>query len=362
MTNDKKNIIIVCPSLDPYNISGISSVARFIISNNPSVTYIHFELGKKNDEKGGVFRVFRICNSLRKWILFLRKRKGSLIHYNFPITCKSAVRDPIFMIIAKYYSCKLVIHLHGGNYLRNNKTPFWISWILKRIFCMKAPIIVLSPNEKSVLEDRFGAKNVHSLPNCVDLNETIGFVRKINIDRPLTILYIGRIVETKGINYILDAFKILKDKKVPFNLIFAGEEEKYGQFINKFKDTLNNQFSYKGIALGQNKDQLFKNSDIFLLPSFYEGLPLSLLECMSFGLTPVVTNVGSISLCVENGENGIIINDHNSDDIIKAIELLHNDRDKLYQFGNRSIKKIKLLFDPKEYILNLNKIYDSLNQ
>lgn len=361
MNNNTKDIIIVCPTLNPNNISGVSSAARFIISNNPSVTYTHFELGKKNDGKGGIFRIFRVGNSLKKWITFLRKRKGCIIHYNFPITRKSAVRDPMFMIIARYYSCKLVIHLHGGNYLKNNKTPFWVGWILKGVFSMEAPVIVLSKNEKSVLQDKFGAKNVHSLPNCVDLNGTIGFERKINIDRPLTVLYIGRIVETKGINYILNAFKILKDRGIPFNLIFAGEEEKNGQFINRFKNTLGEQFCYEGIALGKDKDDLFKRSDVFLLPSFYEGLPLSLLECMSFGLTPVVTNVGSISLCVENKENGIIINDHNSDDIVKAIELLHNDREKLYQFGNRSMEKIKLLFDPKEYIHNLNNIYNSLD-
>jgi glycosyltransferase involved in cell wall biosynthesis len=361
MSNSKRNIIIVCPSLDPYNISGVSSVARFIISNNSSVTYTHFELGKKNDEKGGVFRIFRICNSLRQWIIFLRKRRGSLIHYNFPITRKSALRDPIFMIIAKYYSCKLVIHLHGGNYLKNNKTPFWISWILKRIFSMKTPIIVLSPNEKYILENKFGARDVYSLPNCIDLKRTIGFKRKMNRYKPLTVLYIGRIVEAKGLNYMLDAFRILKNKGMAFNLIFAGKEENKSQYINKFKISLGEQFCYKGITLGKDKDELFKRSDVFLLPSFYEGLPLSLLESMSFGLTPIVTNVGSISLCVENEKNGIFINDHDCNDIIRAIELLHNDRDKLYQFGNKSIEKIKLLFNPKEYILKLNKIYDALN-
>lgn len=358
MTNNTKDIIIVCPTLDSNNISGVSSVARFIINNNPSVTYTHFELGKKNDGRGGVFRVFRVSNSLKKWISFLRNRKGSIIHYNFPITRKSAVRDPIFMIIARYYSCKLVIHLHGGNYLKNDKTPFWVNWILKGIFSMKAPIIVLSQNEKYILEDRFGAKNVHSLPNCVDLNGTIGFERKKNIDRPLTVLYIGRIVETKGINYILDAFKILKDKGIPFNLIFAGEEERGNQFIEKFKKILGKQFNYRGIVLGKDKDELFKKSDVFLLPSFYEGLPLSLLECMSFGLTPVVTNVGSISSCVKNDENGIIIKDHNSNDIVVAVEQLHHDRYKLYQLGNKSMDQIKLLFDPAEYIHNLNKIYN----
>ncbi|BEG98580.1 glycosyltransferase family 4 protein [Bacteroides sedimenti] len=355
-----KDIIIVCPSLDPENVSGVSSVARFIISNNPSVNYSHFELGKKNEEKGGVFRVFRIVNNLKQWIKFLNKRRGSIIHYNFPITRKSALRDPLFMLIARLFLCKLIIHLHGGNYLENNKTSFWVSWILKRVFSLKCPIIVLSPNEKSILERKFNAKNVHTLPNCVDLTNSDDFERKINIDKPLTILYIGRIVETKGLNYMFDAFKILKDKGVPFSLIFAGEEERNSNFIERFRNLLDRQFIYKGIVLGKDKDELFKKADVFLLPSFYEGLPLSLLESMSFGLTPIVTNVGSINYCVTNEENGIIIKDHNSTDIVNAIEYLHNNRENLFIWGCKSKEKIKCLFDPKEYIYNLNKIYDTL--
>ncbi|SHE35314.1 Glycosyltransferase involved in cell wall bisynthesis [Bacteroides luti] len=361
MNSNIKSIVIVCPTLDPNNISGVSSVARFIIKNNRSVTYTHFEIGKKNHEKGGLFRILRTANNFKNWILFLREKKGCIIHYNFPITRKSALRDPLFMTISKYYSCKLIIHIHGGNYLQNNETPFWVSWILKGIFSMQTPIIVQSQTEKHIFENKFGAQNVYSLPNCIDLNGTICFERKINIDRPLTVLFIGRIVEAKGINYIYEAFKILKERGIPFYLIFAGQEEKNNQFINKFVNTFKEEFCYKGIVLNREKDELLKKSDIFLLPSFYEGLPLSLLECMSFGLTPIVTNVGSISLCVENNENGIIIKDHNSDNIIEAIEQLHNDRNKLYQLGNKSMEKIKNLFDPDKYILKLNEIYDFWN-
>lgn len=358
MVCSKKNIIIVSPTLDPQNISGVSSVVRFIIKNNQNVKYLHFELGKKNKEKGGFFRITRLFRSFIKWNTLLLKNKNSLIHYNFPITRKSVVRDTFFMLFARLHSCKIVIHLHGGNYLMNNKTPFWVSWLLKKIFSMEAPIIVLSNEEKIIIEQRFHAKKVYSVPNCVEYD--LNYEKDSFLKNNLTILYLGRIVETKGLSYMLDAFKILKKEGIPFNLIIAGEEERNGRYINQFRNALGSSFTYAGIVVNSEKEKLLKESNIFLLPSFYEGLPLSLLESMSYGLVPIVTNVGSVGSCVNHNINGIIIKKCSSKDIVNAVTYLHKNRDKLSEFSANSRKKIVESFDPKVYIDKLNKIYSSV--
>ena len=115
-------IIVVAPSLDPSkNVSGISSVTKFIISNNKEKEYIHFELGRKDNEKGGIFRIFSILKNMREWKKMLNKERDAIIHYNFPLSKSSILRDPLFMGIALQQKRKMVVHIHGGVFLTHYK-------------------------------------------------------------------------------------------------------------------------------------------------------------------------------------------------------------------------------------------------
>ena len=91
-----------------------------------------------------------------------------------------------------------------------------------------------------------------------------------------------------------------------------------------------------------------KQCDIFLLPSLFEGLPVSLLEAMSFGLVPVVTDVGSINTVVKNGETGVIVEMRSSVQIAEAVEsLVQNDDlfERLSINSRRYILKIIILLN-----------------
>jgi len=99
--------IIVSPSLDPtQNVSGISAVTQFIIENNKSIKYIHFELGKKDNEKGGINRIYTILKNIISWNKLLNNNPDAYIHYNFPLSKSSILRDPIFMWIARKKSTR----------------------------------------------------------------------------------------------------------------------------------------------------------------------------------------------------------------------------------------------------------------
>jgi hypothetical protein len=80
-------IIIISPSLDiNVNVSGISSVTKFIIDNNPRHDYYHFELGKKDNEKRSILRFLRILKTYLNWIWLLIFLKNAFIHFNMPLT------------------------------------------------------------------------------------------------------------------------------------------------------------------------------------------------------------------------------------------------------------------------------------
>ncbi|NJO25609.1 MAG: glycosyltransferase family 4 protein [Bacteroidia bacterium] len=102
-------------------------------------------------------------------------------------------------------------------------------------------------------------------------------------------MFIGRISNTKGLDFIYTALSKLKKLNLNFKFIMAGAGPQQNEYVQKFASLLGNNFEFKGVVSGQTKTALYQSCHVFLLPSLFEGLPMSLLEAMSFGLVPVVT-------------------------------------------------------------------------
>ncbi|MDY6332865.1 MAG: glycosyltransferase family 4 protein [Fibrobacter sp.] len=353
-------VIIVSPSLDPTkNVSGLSAVTRFIIANNPHHNYVHFELGRKDIEKGGIYRVNPIIRKYKDWKRLLKTYPDAIVHYNFPLEKLGITRDTPFMHAALQNGNKMVIHIHGGVYLTSKIIPFPFRQMLNYVFSWPVPFITLSETEAETLRKRFHAKHVVSLPNCIDLKDAQSFQRKYkDASTPLTLGYLGRIAKTKGMDDLLQACCRLKERHIPFCLKIAGAEEQEGQYLPQFSNRLGNQFAYAGIVSGEKKKSFLQSLDVLAMPTFFEGLPMSLLECMSYGVVPVITPVGSIPSVVTEGQNGILIKVKDAQSIVDAITYLHTHRSELEQMSKSSCNYIYEHFDSDSYIDKLNNIYE----
>ena len=149
-------IIITSPSLDvKHNVSGISSITRFIIESNQDHRYVHFELGKRDTQKRNAFRVFRILGSLFNWICLLIVDRPDLIHFNLAIDRNAVLRDSPFILFAKLFRKRLIIHVHGGEYLSGKEVPRWMKCLLAWVFKGDNPKIVLSVMEELFLQEHY---------------------------------------------------------------------------------------------------------------------------------------------------------------------------------------------------------------
>lgn len=352
-------IIIVSPSLDPsQNVSGISAVTQFIIGNNRTAEYLHFELGRKDKEHGGLHRIKMLFGRYRAWRRMLKANPDALIHYNLPLSKGSLLRDPWFIRYAVMHGRRMVVHVHGGVFLTARHIPLCLRPILQWVFGLDVPYIVLSEKERETLKNRFGAKDVSVLSNCVDLSDASEYVDTENNDKPLRLGYLGRIEPNKGMTELLLACQKLSADGVPFHLTLAGKEQTDGEYLPHFEETLGDRFTYAGVVSGQKKRDFLRGLDVFVLPTYFEGLPMSLLECMSYGITSVVTPVGSIPEVVKDGENGIFIKSHDVDSIVEAIKRLDGDRALLHRLGQSARQTIFERFSPERYVDTLNMIYE----
>lgn len=377
----KGRVLIVAPSLElATNVSGVSAVTNFIIDHNRECEYEHFLQGRSDGESGALKRVLRIWRNYRKWgnslgLLALRRCSGEparspvdglqkgkfIIHYNYPLDTPSIVRDYFFMRAARRKGIPMVIHIHGGLYLFKERKPFFIKWILDRVFSWNNPFIVLSEKEREEIQKHYHTKNVTVLPNCVEVpGDGVQFtVDSLPFDNGIHVLYLGRIEPNKGMDYLLEAARMLKEQGESFCLHFAGIEQGNNRYIERFGELLGKKFVYEGIVSGEKKTDLFRRCHAFVLPSLYEGLPMSLLEIMGYGLVPIVTDVGSIGEYVTDGENGLMIGVRDSEAIVTAVKRLISDRELMTRLSAAASQTIRERLKPEDYIEKLNGIYES---
>ncbi len=351
-------IIITSPSLDVRkNVGGISSVTKFIIRHNAGHDYIHFELGKRDDEKRNLLWILRILGTYGKWVVCLLKNKKALVHFNIALERRSILRDTPLISFARLLGKRMIIHIHGGEYLAYKPTPGWVKRCLRFCFTGKYPKVLLSPIEVDELKHKVKLDNLFVLPNCVDLDDALLFKRKADELQEIKILFMGRISVSKGIELIYQAFQKLTVDGTRFTFILAGKGEDEAYYVPKFQKLLGNSFEFRGVVSGNEKTKLLKESTVFLLPSFFEGLPMALLEAMSFSLVPVVTDVGSIKYVVENGKNGVLINKGAAEEIVTSIKGMDADKKYMHTLGENAQKYIFENFNPAEYVTALNNIY-----
>ncbi len=292
------------------------------------------------------------------WMLLLIKHRNiDLIHFNLPLTTKSIIRDYVLLFFAKTMKLNVVLHIHGGGFLFKKEIPKVPKLILDRVFSYGYPVIVLSEKEKDFLSNKYSLSDVKVLPNSVEVGTILKPDGSNQVEK-LDILYIGRITEDKGIGYMLRAFEDLKSNMKPFTLHFAGIPDD-ASTIETFNNVLGDNFIYHGVVSGAKKRELLMKTNIFLLPSFYEGLPMSMLESMAYGLLPVVTNVGSIDTVVTNEVNGLFIEKKSVESIINKINWILDNLAKVGQMSFNAQQTIIEGYSAENYISELNRIYKS---
>jgi glycosyltransferase involved in cell wall biosynthesis len=150
-------------------------------------------------------------------------------------------------------------------------------------------------------------------------------------------IYIGRLVNDKGVNELTQAFSLLA-KKYPFTkLLLVGSDDGETDLLPKTAwDTIKNEKNI--IELGQQKDvrPYLSLSDAFVFPSYREGFPNVVLEAGAMGLPALVTDINGSNEIIIEGKNGMIIPSKNTEALFKGMETFLTNRDLVYQMKKQA--------------------------
>jgi glycosyltransferase involved in cell wall biosynthesis len=354
-------ILITGPSLNPKkNVSGVSSVVNTIIKYNNFHQYFHYLLGREDKPINKFYIIYNIIAQLIKFPFFVKLNKIEIIHQNIPFDTKGILREFIISCWCRLLKVPVVLHIHGGILLMEGTSSFVNQCLSQSILNRSNKVIVLSELEKSALKNNFNFSNSLVLSNSVNTNiYDIDNDKHINKTNSInkTILFLGRIHESKGVYEILEAFKLLTNE-VSFKFILCGEGPLRSFFVQECEKIFGKDFEYRGIVSGNEKIKAIKDADIFILPSHFEGLPMALIETMAYGLIPVVTTVGSIKYVVHHNINGILVNKNDPVDLSSKIKELLINNCLCKDLSQNAIETIKQNYGIENYIIELNKIYN----
>lgn len=257
--------------------------------------------------------------------------------------------------VARLFKKKVIFHMHGGgfrDYYLSNKT-----FVSKELLKADA-IIALSNYWYEFYHNEIGHPNVHIISNIVEPPIILDYKKK---DDTLNFLFLGFIQTAKGIFDLVELLKSYHNEyKGKLHLYIGGarfEEERLREYIKENK--LNDIITMCGWVTGNKKIELINQSDVYILPSYKEGSPISIIECMTYGLPIVATNVGGIPEMIEDGKNGLLFEPGKKEAMKHSIDTLLNNP-SLRELMGKNAKEASLKYFPKNVKKELSNLYESL--
>lgn len=224
-----------------------------------------------------------------KCVLKARMLSPDIVHIH-------AVGPSMFAPIARILGMKVVVTNHGPDYMRkkwNRPAKIFLKFCERMGMVFANEVIAIAGNIADDIKSKYGRKCA-VIPNGVNILKTAQtdeHLNKYGLHKHQYIFAIGRLVPEKGFDDLIDAFNLGNFKN--WKLVIAGDADHEDNFSRnlKAKANKNSNIILTGFIKGQSLYELYSHAGLFVLPSYYEGLPIVLLEAMSYGLSCLATDI-----------------------------------------------------------------------
>ena len=233
----------------------------------------------------------------------------------------SFYRKSVFISQAYKRGKKIIIHVHNGaieQFYRDECNDRQKSYF-KKIFLMADTVILLSNDLMPFFSEFIDQNKITILPNSIIIPD---YLRNNYSD--MNILFLGRLNREKGIFDFLESIYYISGKYPDIHAYVAGDGDLSECKLYCQKKEIENRVTFTGWISGRQKEELLEKCGIFVLPSYSEGMPIALLEAMSYRCIIIATNVGGIPEIINNGRNGFLVEPGNISQLCSCLENVLN--------------------------------------
>lgn len=272
--------------------------------------------------------LFRLIVDYLRFGLRIYKQHYDIIHLNPSFRFKSLLRDGVFLLIAKLLNRKVIVFFHGWDIkFADRLRERWL-WLFQRTYFLADAFIVLAGDFKNRLM-AMGYRGPIYLGKTA-LDSSLDEYLKINnvsdaFPSPFNILFLSRVEKEKGIFEALQAYSALKSENLDVIMTVAGDG---GALVEarRFIESHNIQdIRFVGHVTGKIKALLFREAHCYFFPSYEEGMPISVLEAMAFGLPVITRPVGGLPDFFEDGKMGFMTESKSPEILAELVRRLIDD-------------------------------------
>lgn len=238
-------------------------------------------------------------------------------------------------LLLKLFRKRVVVTVHGLDWQREKWSKGFASKYIKFGEKMAVKfadeIIVLSNRVKDYFKDTYNRDTVY-IPNGVNAPEILDAQRikeQFKLFKDSYILFLGRLVPEKGVHLLIDAFKDVKTEK---KLVIAGGASDTDDYVAKLYESAKDdeRIVFTGFQQGEMLQELFSNAYVYALPSLLEGMPLSLLEAMSYKNCCLVSDIAECTEVVK--DKAVVVKAGDVSELTKTLQTLCDDEEKVKSY------------------------------
>jgi glycosyltransferase involved in cell wall biosynthesis len=265
----------------------------------------------------------------------------------------------VLLLVKFFFKKKFVNHSHGSHFqLFYGNSNAFVKKLVKFYLRKTDLTLTVSDSWRHYYQATFQLSNVQKLNNMISIPEADD---DLNEEKKIVkFLFLGQIGSRKGIFDLIEVLhKHHAEVKGTIQLTIGGDGEidKLMKLISDYN--LDDIIEFKGWISGEQKTACLRNTDVYVLPSYNEGMPVSILEAMSFGKAIISTKIAGIPEIVFDGVNGFLFQPGDQDALWNAIHEYIQYPEKRFAHGGKS-RDIVQDYTPEAVVPKIEKIYESL--
>lgn len=284
-------------------------------------------------------------------------RKNDILHVHMS-SDNSFYRKAVFIRKAYWEGKKIIIHMHGSTFdlFYKERCSDAQKQQVREIFAMADQVIALSEDWKEFLAEYIcDEQKIVVIYNAVKIPEIYA---KDYANRKM--LFLGILGQRKGTYDLIEVLPEIFRKVPDAHIYFGGDGEREQAEQLCREKGISDHVTFLGWVRGSEKEKFLKECSMYVLPTYHEGMPMSILEAMSYGMAVVSTYVGGIPHIITDGENGLLCEAGDKEALKDKLLKLLEDKSLRENLGQNAYSMTARKFDVRENVKRVYEMYEEL--
>jgi glycosyltransferase involved in cell wall biosynthesis len=352
-------VIALGPSLSA--VSGVSTHINQLLGSQVARRFpiVHFQVGSQGRNEGVFKKLTRFIVSPFGLFLSVVWHRPAIVHLNTSLNFKGYWRDLVYFLVAYLMGRKVIYQVHAGalpqEFFPHQTIRAAVQrWMLRTVDV----IVVLSKDEQKAYRAFVPEARIVVIPNALNVHRAPHSRTRRDA---LELIYLGRLVESKGLRTALEALQLLVGQERRLKLSIAGtgpEESRLKAYAAELG--LQQHVCFPGPLFDEAKYAFLSKGDVFILPTWQERLPYALLEALAAGAVPVTTGVGAIPDVVQDRVHALLVPPGDAPALADAIARLDDDRAMLDRMARAGHERVVQQYNIDRFAADFSRLYESL--